>query len=69
MPDPAPQPPDQDCNGETSDGSLCGLTANWGREDPVETNPGRCRYHKDQDVDATPTGTVGYGGLWYGGAP
>lgn len=53
--------PDSDCNAFTSDGSLCGLSANWGRSDPVETNVGRCRYHKAQAVpdDGTAGGSDG----------
>jgi len=66
MPEPAPQPPDQDCNGETDSGGLCGLSYNWGRDEPVEQNPGRCRHHKDQAVDTEPKAVVGYGGYWVG---
>lgn len=42
--------PDTECNGETGDGGECGLSANWGRDTPVKTNPGRCWYHKDQPL-------------------
>lgn len=48
-PDP-PYAPDTTCNGLTSSGEACQLSYNWGREEPVDVNPGRCRYHKDQEV-------------------
>lgn len=50
----APAPTDT-CNGFTSTDSECQLAYNWGRDDPVETNPGRCKYHKDQAVPDTET--------------
>jgi hypothetical protein len=57
MTDEPPLPPlsagegDQ-CRGRTAAGAVCELTYNWGRVDDPETNPGRCRYHKDQPLDA-----------------
>jgi hypothetical protein len=66
-----PQPPDEHCNGKSSDGTLCGLSANWGRDDPVDQNPGRCKYHKDQAIQTSDGGTpideTAYGEGGYGG--
>lgn len=53
----APAPPyppseaDNQCNGLTDDGDACTLSYNWGRDEPVEKNPGRCRWHQDQPVE------------------
>lgn len=67
-----PQPPDEHCNGTNDDGELCGLSANWGRDEPIEQNPGRCRYHKDEPIETAPNGgtaidEVAYGEGRYGG--
>ena len=37
-------------NGTNSEGELCGLSANWGRDEPIEQNPGRCTHHKDEPI-------------------
>jgi hypothetical protein len=66
-----PQVPDEHCNGKSSDGTLCGLSAGWGRADDATKNPGRCKYHKDQATNpadgGSPFGEGGYGEGGYGG--
>lgn len=52
-----PYPPSEEenkCNGLTSADNACTLSYNWGRGEPVETNIGRCKYHKDQDAPDAP---------------
>lgn len=65
-----PQPPGENCNGEASDGTLCGLAAGWGRSDDATQNPGRCRYHKNQAISTADGGVaiddVAYGEGGYG---
>lgn len=57
-----PFPPSESenrCNGATGSDppTACKLSYNWGRSEPVEQNPGRCKYHKDQVV-VTPADIV-----------